>query len=227
MCTLVFFHLKGDWKFLNGHYYNYRGKLDANSWFSAESVCREHGETVHLVSIHSQKENDFINSLSSGEEEQWIGLTNHNSKTFKWIDRSAFGTFKHWAVGEPNQATIDEDCGAMKPGGTWIDVACRKQRLDRETSFDRRAFTCKTSGKNIMQLPFARERETLQKNVCRYGCLSCHTFYNNANFIKKIYVTLSMLTFFIYWHWFKFWNLYLIRHLRFIIFSVLVATCET
>ncbi|KAL9983773.1 hypothetical protein ACROYT_G005997 [Oculina patagonica] len=139
----------GDWKFWNGHYYNYQGKSGANSWFSAEGVCRDHGETVHLTSIHSQQENDFINSLSSGEEEQWIGLTNHNSGAFKWIDRSAIGKFKHWAAGEPNQATVDEDCGAMKPDGTWIDVACRKQRLGGDTPFDRRAFTCKASGNRV------------------------------------------------------------------------------
>ena len=141
-------HFKGDWTYWNGHYYYFRVKTAANSWFSAEGVCREHGETVHLSSIHSQQENDFVKSLSSGEE-QWIGLTDHNagSNSFQWIDRSPYGDFTNWADGEPNQATIDEDCGAMRPDGTWIDVACRKQRLDSDKPFDRRAFTCKTSGK--------------------------------------------------------------------------------
>ncbi len=145
----MFLSLKGDWTYWNGHYYYYREKSAANSWFSAEGVCREHGETVHLPSIHSQQENDFIKSLSSGDQEQWIGLTDHNirSNSFKWIDRSPYGGFTHWAKEEPNQATIDEDCGAMKPDGKWIDVACRKQRLNGDTPFDRRAFTCKTSGK--------------------------------------------------------------------------------
>lgn len=100
-----------------------------------------------MASIHSQDENNFVNSLSSGKEEQWIGLTNHNSGAWKWIDKSALRKYKNWAAGEPNQATIDEDCGAMRPDGTWIDVACRKQRLDSDKPFDRRAFTCKTSGK--------------------------------------------------------------------------------
>ena len=102
-----------------------------------------------MTSIHSQRENDFIKSLSKGEKEQWIGLTDHSSgtNTFKWIDRSPYGDFTQWAAGEPNHATLDEDCGAMKPDGTWIDVACRKQRLASDTPFDRRAFTCKTSGK--------------------------------------------------------------------------------
>ena len=108
-----------------------------------------------MTSIHSQDENEFINSFSSGGEEQWIGLTDHNVRTnsFKWMDRSEYGDFTPWADGEPNQATIDEDCGAMKPDGTWIDVACRKQRLDGDTPFDRRAFTCKTSGKNNLLWP--------------------------------------------------------------------------
>ena len=105
-----------------------------------------------MTSIHSQQENDFIKSLSPSGGEQWIGLTDHStgSNTFKWIDRTLYGDFTHWAQleGEPNQATIDEDCGAMKPDGKWIDVACRKQRRDSDIPFDRRGFTCKASGKN-------------------------------------------------------------------------------
>lgn len=149
--TTFILYSKGDWQLWSGHYYYHREKSAANSWFSAEGVCRQHGENVHLASIHSQRENDFIKSLSSDEGEQWIGLTDHNirSNSFKWIDGSAYGDFTPWAVGEPNQATVDEDCGAMKPDGTWIDVACRKQRLGSGTPFDRRAFTCKTSGKNV------------------------------------------------------------------------------
>ena len=142
-------YLTGYWIYWNGHYYSYQRKSAANSWYSAEGFCREHGESVHLASIHSQEENDFVKSLSSVEEEQWIGLTDHNIRTndFKWMDRSPYGEFRYWAVGEPNHATVDEDCGAMKADGTWIDVACRKQRLESDTPFDSRAFTCKTSGK--------------------------------------------------------------------------------
>lgn len=153
--------MKGDWELWNGHYYYHREKSAANSWFSAEGVCRQHGETVHLASIHSQQENDFIKSLSSDEGEQWLGLTDHNirSNSFKWIDGSPYGDFTHWAMGEPNQATVDEDCGAMKPDGTWIDVACRKQRVGSDTPFDRRAFTCKASGKNL-PLPYTIDNLT-------------------------------------------------------------------
>ena len=144
-----FFYPKGDWIYRDGHYYSHRGKLAANSWFTAEGLCRQHGETVHLASIHSQQENDFIKSLSSDGGEQWIGLTDHNTQSnlFKWIDRSPYRDFSNWAPNEPNHATVDEDCGAMKPDGKWIDVACRKQRLESNVHFDRRAFTCKTSGK--------------------------------------------------------------------------------
>ncbi|XP_078353573.1 uncharacterized protein LOC144638230 [Oculina patagonica] len=145
----------GDWTYWKGHYYYYREKSAANSWFAAEGVCRDYGETVHLTSIHSQQENDFIKSLSSGDEEQWIGLTDHNIRTnsFKWMDRSPYGAFTNWAKGEPNQASVDEDCGAMKPDGKWIDVACRKQRVGSDTPFDRRAFTCKTSGNTVTYGP--------------------------------------------------------------------------
>lgn len=141
--------LKGYWKLFNKHYYNYQEKSAANSWFSAEGLCRHYGQDVHLTSIHTQKENEFIQSLSSHKEEQWIGLTTHNNKdsSFKWIDRSPLGHYTNWAKGEPSKATIDEDCGAMTNEGKWIDVACRKQRLKGDKPFDQRAFTCKTSGK--------------------------------------------------------------------------------
>lgn len=142
-------YISGNWKLFKRHYYHYQDKSSANSWFSAEGLCRNYGEIVHLTSIHNTQENNFVKSLSSDNEEQWIGLTNHNdpSNSFKWIDRSTFENFENWAVGEPNQATVDEDCGAMKPDGKWMDVACRKQRIDSDTPFDVRAFTCKTSGK--------------------------------------------------------------------------------
>lgn len=154
ICSLICSdpYLQGQWIYWNGHYYSHREKSAAYSWYTAEGVCREHGDTVHLASIHNQQENDFIRSLSS--DEQWIGITDDStrSNSFRWIDRSPDGDFTHWADGEPNHSTIDEDCGAMKPDGTWMDVACIKQRLTGVTRFDRRAFTCKTSGKNIWTL---------------------------------------------------------------------------
>ena len=142
---------QGQWIYWNGHYYSYEENSAANSWYAAEGVCREHGDTVHLASIHNQQENSFITSLSSDEGEQWIGLTDDitPSNSFRWIDRSPYEGFTNWAPNEPNHATIDEDCGAMKPDGTWMDVACKKQRLTGVMGFDRRAFTCKTSGKNM------------------------------------------------------------------------------
>lgn len=144
-------HLTGDWTYWNGHYYSHQGKSAANSWYSAEGFCQQQGKAVHLASIHSHEENEFVKSLSSVGEEQWIGLTDHNIEfnSFKWMDNSAYGNFKPWAEGEPNHATVDEDCGAMKPDGYWIDVACRKQRREGESwTFETRAFTCKASGKN-------------------------------------------------------------------------------
>ncbi|XP_078357295.1 uncharacterized protein LOC144642185 [Oculina patagonica] len=156
---------EGDWTYWNGHYYAYRGKSAANSWYLAEGICRKYGDTVHLTSIHSQQENDFIKSLSLDGEEQWIGLTDHNTRdnSFQWIDRSAYGNFTNWAMNEPNNATIDEDCGAMKPDGTWIDVACKKQRLHSDTPFDRRAFTCKASGNPVNDGPSPRVQKRVKE----------------------------------------------------------------
>lgn len=161
------FYCTGDWIYRNGHYYSFQGKSSANSWFAAEGFCREQGEDVHLASIHSEDENEFIKSLASSGEEQWIGLTNHNirPKVFEWMDRSKeYGDFLGWDDGEPNCATVDEDCVAMKPDGKWIDVACRKQRLESDTPFDRRAFTCKTSGKNRHFLGMQLSRKLMLKS---------------------------------------------------------------
>ena len=139
-----------------------------------------------MVSIHAQDENDFIKSLAPSGEEQWIGLTNHNSRSnqFKWIDRSVIGNFEpNWAVGEPNCATVDEDCVAMKPDGKWIDVACRKQRIESDTPFDTRGFTCKTSGKKrpLLLYPETKLGYAVTRNK------SVETSYETANYLIPLY----------------------------------------
>ena len=108
---------------------------------------------------------------------------------------STYGDFTHWATGEPNQATVDEDCGAMKPDGKWIDVACRKQRLNSDTPFDRRAFTCKTSGKNNSLWQIHYEQSNIGQLEGRKACSSVpyhHPLVIQCNVQVDKYISVSL-----------------------------------
>ena len=139
----------GDWLYWNGHYYSHRNRSKEGSWYAAEAVCRTNGEGVHLVSIHSQDENNFVKSRAS--DEQWIGLTDQNVRpnAFAWADRSSYGEedFKNWAPGETREATWSGNCAAMRPDGKWVDVQCDAKGGTSETA---RSLTCKTPGKKTV-----------------------------------------------------------------------------
>ena len=119
------------------------------SWFAAEASCESHGPRVNLVSIHSQAENDLVDSRSTGTK--WIGLTDHNKtpKAFNWIDDSNYGgsEFTNWARGNPKQVTANGDCGVMGIDGKWLDEPCEPPLYSGKKTGKQKAFTCKSPGK--------------------------------------------------------------------------------
>ena len=89
------------------------------NWYSAQDVCMSNGG--QLVSIQSKDENDYVNSLSSGEK--WIGLTDEsNEGTWIWVGTSAVATYFNWEAWEPNNGAGIEDCVVLRGG--WNDLHC-------------------------------------------------------------------------------------------------------
>ncbi len=83
----------------NGCYYKlYNISL---SWEDAESYCQS--LNGHLVSINTESEQIFIESLIADGEKNlyWIGGNNLNDGKWCWSDNSSW-IFENWALGEPS-----------------------------------------------------------------------------------------------------------------------------
>lgn len=92
----------------------------------AEADCVEQGG--HLVSIHSQAEQDAIVDRAFGIQTTswWIGFDDRAIEgSFAWIDGTPLD-FAEWAGGEPNDSGGVEDCTHIADwgGGAWNDIGC-------------------------------------------------------------------------------------------------------
>ncbi|CAJ0922828.1 unnamed protein product, partial [Mesorhabditis belari] len=81
---------------------------------AAEAYCAS--RKGHLVSVHSQEENDFVQELAKTIDSKalfWIGLKRNPNKgdAFEWTDGSSVD-FKNWYGSEP-----DSDTHALLWGG--------------------------------------------------------------------------------------------------------------
>ncbi|CAJ0601481.1 unnamed protein product [Cylicocyclus nassatus] len=92
----------------------YMVKRDAKDFDNAEASCRKHGS--HLVSIHSEAENNFIHkitstgsSVTSFTQFVYIGLRKNSKNEWKWIDGSPMD-YKKWAAHQPDLSN-EETCG--------------------------------------------------------------------------------------------------------------------
>ncbi len=97
----------------NGHYYGLTAF--AETWVQAEAESQSHGG--HLVSITSQKEQNFVTStfLSGAKNQQilWIGINDANLEgRFAWSSGEAV-SYANWESGEPNNYFGNEDYGAI------------------------------------------------------------------------------------------------------------------
>lgn len=81
----------------NGHLYKiYEQSM---TWIDAKAQCENMGG--HLVTITSQEEQDFLNSLVQDKANLfWIGL-HLNQETWEWITGESL-SYTNWGSGEPN-----------------------------------------------------------------------------------------------------------------------------
>ncbi|EYC29996.1 hypothetical protein Y032_0005g2382 [Ancylostoma ceylanicum] len=111
---------------------SYKVFQNARNFDDAEKKCREEG--AHLVSIHSEQENQFVHSLTrtgheikNFEDFVYIGLRK-NTRTGKWYwtDGSQVNYTK-WAVHQPDEPET-EHCTQLHqdPGPKLIYVEDRK-----------------------------------------------------------------------------------------------------
>lgn len=83
----------------NGH--TYKMFDDGISWARAKEACEQMGG--HLVTITSQQEQDFIESIiPSGVTYYWIGLTDEASEgDFRWVTGEPL-SYNNWLIGQPD-----------------------------------------------------------------------------------------------------------------------------
>ena len=81
----------------------------------------------HLVSVHSQEENRFVDDLRPANKPvTWMGGSETVEKKWVWSDGTSFG-YTFWGDGEPNNQHGLEDCLTMrgnKWNGEWNDIHC-------------------------------------------------------------------------------------------------------
>lgn len=86
-------------EFDGSYYMVYNERL---SWLEAELFCESLGG--HLVTITSQEEQDFIESINSAKK--WIGGYRHTGwdNTWYWVTSEEWD-YTNWAEGEPNNSS--------------------------------------------------------------------------------------------------------------------------
>ncbi|KAI4878131.1 hypothetical protein NFI96_011076 [Prochilodus magdalenae] len=114
------------WVLFNGRCFrHFSGSLD---WSSAEQYCVVEGG--HLVSIHSDSENQLvkalIRSIEGRDAPTWIGLSDCQQRnTWIWTDGSGY-VYSKWNNDEPNHSQ-GECCVHINWGNekNWNDDPCR------------------------------------------------------------------------------------------------------
>ncbi|XP_075306019.1 galactose-specific lectin nattectin-like [Odontesthes bonariensis] len=114
------------WYSFNGRCYKYIASR--MTWGEAELHCVSEG--ANLVSIHSLKEHNFVNSLIKNFDPTqgltWIGLTDvHKEGGWMWSDGSKVSFFI-WNSNQPDNAGGNEHCGHTNHGTAfrWNDCPC-------------------------------------------------------------------------------------------------------
>ncbi|KAG6921385.1 hypothetical protein G0U57_008066, partial [Chelydra serpentina] len=101
------------------------------TWIQAEAECQHHWRGAHLVSIHSDEENNMLAQYIKREHRKtnpiWIGLSDpQQNRCWRWSDHSPF-TFRAWDKGQPNNLTGNEYCAGKSIDTSfqkWHDYPC-------------------------------------------------------------------------------------------------------
>ena len=96
---------------------------DRLEWHDAEDVCRSLGG--YLVTISSQQENDFLESLPEGGS-HWLGLRGSCSNlrcSFSW-SRDEGGNFQDWNPDRPLPGNNYNCVYKNFPRSSWVDTIC-------------------------------------------------------------------------------------------------------
>ena len=134
----------------NGH--KYKLIVEEMSWPEAKTYCESLGG--HLVTITSEEENNFVNSLIN--KSTMIGLSDADEEgNWKWVTGEAL-TYTNWAKNEPNNQS-NEDYVLMQVKGTWNDG-----HLDRE----KWPFVCEWDGTTLPGKTYSVEE--IEQMVANY-----------------------------------------------------------
>lgn len=106
----------------NGHYYELYD--DVLSWKDAKAYCESLGG--HLVTITSQAENNFVQTLTSNgaQTNYYIGGTDEEKEgTWKWVTGEAF-SYINLGDGEPSATEYEKEDYLFigKADGKWRDI---------------------------------------------------------------------------------------------------------
>jgi hypothetical protein len=93
----------------------------ARTWLANRDVCNT--LKAHLVTINTDAEQAFVNSISSGD--RWIGLgraegSPFEKSSYKWITGEPV-SYSNWESSEPN---FSGNCVRLRGDGLWADYSC-------------------------------------------------------------------------------------------------------
>ncbi|XP_072304766.1 macrophage mannose receptor 1-like [Eucyclogobius newberryi] len=106
----------------NNNFCYYYNCTDVVDFHMAMNRCN--AEKATLVSIHSEDEQAYVDTMVGTGNVAWIGMrtTGLANGQYMWVDISPV-SYTHWAPGEPNNAAGEEQCVQMNQGG-WSEANC-------------------------------------------------------------------------------------------------------
>ena len=112
----------------------YNSYDDTANWNSHVQACNTQGG--HLVTIHSDAENELVATLAEedGVDPIWIGSTDENGECNTGVEPCWYGwvtdepdLYEHWLADQPDDNDVGgEDCASLSvaDGGFWNDLIC-------------------------------------------------------------------------------------------------------
>lgn len=111
--------IPADAVYFQGNYYKiYTGSF---TWETAKEQCAN--LNGHLATITSESEQNFIESINTGNRNLWIGGYRDDLFNWYWVTGEAWN-YTHWGSGEPNDSSnvvSNENCVAIWPK-YWNDL---------------------------------------------------------------------------------------------------------